>query len=199
MDEKLTDDLLNAAQLTTGIKSNRRLLLKLLRGYLDGQRHWPKQHPANVEYLQKLEAQGVDVQMWQQAYPKVYVCRGVVGERVHILLEEDPLSILQMGNYFGTCLRFGGINAFSTVANACELNKRVIYARDSKGSILGRKLIGINAEGRLVGFRTYTTIDEDAGGKELGDLLDMYGAEFAERCKLTLSDEGNVPSGSRCN
>jgi len=193
-DGEISDDLLNAALLATGIKSNRRLLLKLLRGYLGGQRDWAEQHPANVEFLGKLEAQGVDVQMWLQTYPKVYACKGVIGERVDIRLEDDPLSILQMGNYFGTCLRFGGINAFSTVANACELNKRVIYARDRKGGIIGRKLIGINAEGKLVGFRTYTTIEYDAGGKELLELFRLYGAEFAKRCGLTLSNEGYVPT-----
>jgi hypothetical protein len=192
MEVQFSDDLLNAAQLTVGIKSNRRLLLRLLRGYLGGERRWPEQHPANVDYLQKLEARGVDVQMWLQAYPKVYSCRGVVGGRVHIQLERDPLSILQMGNHFGTCLRSGGINAFSTVANACELNKRVIYARDSKGNIIGRKLIGISTGGKLVGFHTYTTLEQDTGGNELRVLFNQYGAEFAERCGLTLADEGNV-------
>jgi hypothetical protein len=193
VDVQFSDDLLYAAQLTTGIKSNRRLLVRLLRGYLGGERRWPERHPANVDYLQKLEAQGVDVRMWLQAHPKVYDCKGLVGERVRIHLERDPVSILQMGNHFGTCLRLGGINAFSSVANACELNKRVIYARDSKGSIVGRKLIGISTEGKLVGFQTYTTLEEDAGGKELRGLFDIYGAEFAKRCRLTLADEGNVP------
>ena len=53
-------------------------------------------------------------------------------------LERDPLSILQLGNYFDTCLSFGAFNAFSTVANACELNKRVVYAVDDRGFVLVR-------------------------------------------------------------
>jgi hypothetical protein len=190
---ELNEDLLNAALLTTDIKSNRRLLLKLLRGYLGGQRRWPEQHPTNVDYLEKLKAAGVDVRAWLRARPRAYRCDGIAGGRVHLRLERDPLSILQMGNYFGTCLRFGGINAFSTVANACELNKRVIYARDGKGSVVGRKLIGISAEGKLVGFQTYSSIEEVAGGRKLRALFNRYAAEFAKRCGLELADEGTVP------
>ncbi|HEV8633466.1 MAG TPA: hypothetical protein VG370_04385 [Chloroflexota bacterium] len=75
---------------------------------------------------------------------------------MRIWLETDPLRILPMGNYVDTCLSFGGINAFATVANACVLNKRVVYAAADAGRVLGRKLIGLTAEGKLVGFRTYT-------------------------------------------
>ena len=49
-------------------------------------------------------------------------------------LETDLLRILQMGNYMGTCLSLGGGNAFSTVANACDLNKRVLYAANGAGT-----------------------------------------------------------------
>src|SRR5688572_2507823 len=98
-----------------------------------------------------------------------------------------------MGNYFVTCLGFGGINAFSTVANACELNKRVIYARDGKGTVIGRKLLGISNEGKLVGFHTYCAIEDEAGGKELRAFFYRYAAEFAKRCGLELADEGTVP------
>lgn len=193
LEVELNEDVLNAALLMTDVKSNRRLLLKLLKAYLGGERRWPEQHPINIEYLEKLGARGLDVRSWLRTHSRVYGCKGVAGGRVHIRLERDPLSILQMGNYFGTCLGFGGINAFSTVANACELNKRVIYARDGKGTVIGRKLLGISDEGKLVGFRTYCAVEDEAGGKELRALFYRYAAEFARRCGLELADEGTVP------
>jgi hypothetical protein len=190
---ELNDHLRNAALLTTNIRSNRRLLLKLLRAYLGGERRWPERHPINIEYLGKLRAAGVDTRNWLRSHPRVYRCKGVASGRIHLRLERDPLSTLQMGNYFGTCLRLGGVNAFSTVANACELNKRVIYARDGKGNVVGRKLIGISMEGKLVGFQTYCSLDEEAGGRELRALFDRYAAQFARRCGLELASEGTVP------
>ena len=112
--------------------------------------------------------------------------------RLH--LARDPLHILQMGNYFGTCLSFGQVNAFSTVANACELNKRVIYATDGTGRIVGRKLIAINSEGGLVGIRTYFQLDDEKARQALHAIISRYAIAFAERCNIPLADSGTVPT-----
>lgn len=98
-----------------------------------------------------------------------------------------------MGNYFDTCLSFGGCNSFSTVANACELNKRVVYATDAAVHVVGRKLIAINSEGALVGFRTYTSLPDEAGNRALRAIFHHYVRGFAERCGLPLADGGTVP------
>ena len=193
LEVELNEDMLNAALLMTDIKSNRKLLLRLLRAYLGGERRWPEQHPTNVDYLEKLRAKGVDTSTWLGSHARLYSCNGAAGGRVHIRLERDPLSILQMGNYFDTCLSFGGINSFSAVANACELNKRVIYARDGKGTVVGRKLLGISEEGKLVGFHTYCALEDEGGGKVLRALFKRCASEFARRCGLELADEGTVP------
>jgi hypothetical protein len=99
-----------------------------------------------------------------------------------------------MGNYFDTCLSFGGINSFSTVANACELNKRVIYARDGLGRIIGRKLIGISVEGKLVGFHTYTSLSDEKANEKLRTIFFRYAKDFASRCRLELAAAGSVPT-----
>src|SRR5262249_11157810 len=108
--------------------------------------------------------------------------------------ERDPLSILQMGNYFDTCLSFGGINAFATVANACELNKRVVYATDGAGRVVGRKLIGLNEEGALIGFHTYSALTDQTGNEALRTVFRRYLQDFAARCGLQLADAGRVPT-----
>ena len=172
---------------------NRRLLLRLLRAHLAGEGRWRESHPDNIRFLESLTARGADADAWLALRPRRYPCAGAAGERVHLWLERDPLHILQMGNYFDTCLSFDDFNAFSTVANACELNKRVVYARDGAGHIVGRKLIGISEAGALVGFRTYTSLTGKAENAILRAAFHHYAAAFASDCGLALADTGTVP------
>ncbi|MEO5952285.1 MAG: hypothetical protein ABIQ44_07460, partial [Chloroflexia bacterium] len=187
-DMELTDDLVNATLLVGHIDDNRKLLIRLLRAYVQGDPRPHEHHPANEAFLRGLEKADV----WLSANPKTYVCKGVSGGKVRLTLERDPLSVLQMGNYFDTCLSFGQFNAFSTVANACELNKRVIYAYDGLNRVVGRKLIGINADGKMVGFYTYSTLGDEEG-KELRSIFRRYCADFAKKCGLELSEKGTIP------
>ncbi len=190
----LDENVLNAILLTVDIKRNKRLLRSLLRAYVGGDHDWPQTQPANMRFLEGLQTRGVDVAAWLGRHPRRYACKGAYGGYVRLSLERDPLHVLQMGNYFDTCLSFGGINAFSTVANATELNKRVIYARDGKGRVVGRKLIAINDKGGLVGFRTYTSLDWDNGGKQLNDIFRRYATTLAELCHLEMQNEGTIPT-----
>lgn len=185
-------DLINATLLTVDIAQNRRLLLRLIRAYLAGEHNWREQHPANQAFLAELADKGIDTDTWLSEYPRRYRCAAVPGRTVHLCLERDPLHILQMGNLFDTCLSFGGSNAFSTVANACELNKRVVYARDGFGRVIGRKLIGVNAEGDLIGFYTYASLTEEAGNDAVRAIVRQYVTRFAEICRLRLADTGAV-------
>ena len=41
------------------------------------------------------------------------------------------------------------------MTNAVEANKKVLYLRDSRGRIIGRKLIVLSRKGALVGYRSY--------------------------------------------
>jgi hypothetical protein len=96
-----------------------------------------------------------------------------------------------MGNYFDTCLSFQGFNSFATVVNACDLNKRVVYARDKKGKVVGRKLIGINDRGELVIFKTYSSLDK-TGYARLETLILDYLKDFASKLNLKTGTEGTV-------
>jgi hypothetical protein len=188
----LDDDLLNAALLTLDIRQNRKWLLRLLRAYLDGDRRWIERLPANVAFLRALAERGVDATAWLGDGPRRFACPGVAGGRVRLHLEREPLRILQMGNYFDTCLSFGQMNAFSTVANAVELNKRVVYAADGAGRIVGRKLIAINTLGALVGFRTYTALADARANAALRAVFRRFLTDFAARCGLAWADGGEV-------
>jgi hypothetical protein len=187
---ELDENWMNAILLTGDIQYNRKLLRNLLRALAHGEDDWPGKHPANVKFLQDLEARNVKTRVWCGIMPRRFE-----GERgtCHLRLERHPLAILQMGNYFDTCLSFGGINSFSTVANACELNKRVIFARDDKGRVVGRKLIGLNEDGKLIGFYTYTSLQDTEANQELRRCFTRYCEIFAERCGLEMAEEGTIP------
>ena len=134
-----------------------------------------------------------DVDAWLGEYPQTYRCPTVAGARVRLHLERDPVRILQMGNYVNTCLSLGQSNSFSAVANACELNKRVIYALDATGRVVARQLIGINDEGDLVGFLVYVAVPDGRQAEELRAIVTHYTAAFAARCGLRQSESGEVP------
>src|SRR5262249_30221749 len=78
------------------------------------------------------------------------------------------------------------------IANACELNKRVIYATDGAGRVVGRKLIAISDDGKLVGFHTYSSLADEPARVALRGIFARYAAELAKRCRLELADEGVV-------
>ncbi|MBC8076010.1 MAG: hypothetical protein H7Y32_08045, partial [Chloroflexales bacterium] len=189
----LNDDLLNATLLANDITSNRKLLLRLLRAHLAGDAGWRERHPSNAAFLQLLVQRGVDQRLWLAEQPRAFRLPAVAGGRVRLHAEQNPLRILQMGNYSDTCLSFGGVNAFSAVANACELNKRVIYAADGAGRIVGRQLVALNADGALVGFHVYTNLPDHASASALRAVFRRYAALFALRCGLPLADDGSTP------
>jgi len=141
-------------------------------------------------------ARGIDVTVWLDTNPQVVRVRHGGGwQRYTLWLENDPLHVLQMGNYFGTCLSVaGGCNAFSTIANAVELNKRVLYLRDTTGTIVGRKLLGLTAEGCLLGFHTYCSVQNDSLRNTLCAAIDHYCRSLAKRCHTPLADDGVVPT-----
>lgn len=186
-------DLLNATMLSVDIRYNRKLLRNLLRAYVSGDHAWREHHPANAAFLERLAQRGVDVNAWLAEYPQTYRCPAVAGARVYLHLERNPIHILQMGNYVNTCLSLGQMNSFSAVANACELNKRVLYALDATGRVVARQLIGINDAGELVGFLVYVAVTNLRQAEELRAVVTRYTTAFAAHCGLTLANSGYVP------
>ena len=68
--------------------------------------------------------------------------RGVVT----VSLEDDPIHVMHMGTPFQTCLSPDDFNFFSAISNAADINKRVIFARDSKKQVVGRCLLALSDE-----------------------------------------------------
>ena len=101
-------------------------------------------------------------------------------DSVKIYRETDPLRVIMMGDWVdGSCLAsYSSIrNSWSTIANACEVNKAVFYAEDEKGNIIGRVLMAIDEENRLVPFKVYTRGNPDV---DLTRMFEKYLREFSQ-------------------
>ena len=143
----------NALRLYAGLRANRRILKTLLAEEARGNRDWIREHPANVAWIARMDAAGMNTAVWLGAREEIHE---IEGAEWTVYLETNPLRVLQMGNLFSTCLSAGGINSFATVANAVEANKRVLYIRDRSGAIVGRRLIALGgSKPTLIGFRCY--------------------------------------------
>ena len=191
----------NALWLYYTITANRRPLRKLLGREICGDRAWLAKHPTNARFLAALRSIGVATDVWLSS---LSIEERVGDETWRISLEDDPLKILQMGNYFGTCLGRGEMNDFSVVANAIEADKRVIYVRDDHDRVIGRKLILMLPIGTIVGFYSYGSASYDdceVGGRRgspwMKIVLDRFCRQVAERCNARLcnrSEEVNIDS-----
>lgn len=150
----------------------------LVRRHFQGQPSAKMHHPANQEWLASLPASAAEVWKrgftWQRKSPEFGT--------VTISVEQNPLEVLRMGDYGRSCLGAGSCHQYSAVANAMEANKHVAYARDGTGRILGRQLLAITEENRLVCFYVYPT---DVPG-ELETLFAEYDRAFAHALQLPM-------------
>lgn len=190
------DNWLNALDLLGSIRENRPLLRELLAARLAERRDWAGGLAQNVSFRKRMSGRGILMDVWESAFPRRYrvaVSKGPQAEDkriavVEFAMADDPLEVLQMGNRFSTCLSVDGCNAFSVVANAADLNKRVIYARARGGEVVGRRLVAMLDDGQVVAYCPYHFPEY-----ELDWAFYDYVRRLAEACKTRTADEG-VPS-----
>ena len=163
------DDWSNALRLYIETSSNRSLLKKLLRNEARGDRQWILRLAPNRAFRDKMNALGIDMDAW---LGKFEMTCSVGGDIWTLRAETDPLRVLQMGNLFDTCLSTGKGCAFATIANAVEVNKRVLFVTDGEGKVIGRKLIGLAVNDKeqgpkavIVGLRSYGATESAANAK----------------------------------
>lgn len=139
---------------------NRRSLSRLLRHQATTPSATIKrQSPKNQAWIERARARGLDTEAWLAPREREVLIRG---ERFVMTVEADPLEVLRMGIPFNTCLSLdGGVNAASTIYNAIDANKQVIYVRNEKGNIVARKLLAISRDLRLIGYQLYVSARGD--------------------------------------
>ncbi|MBL8715886.1 MAG: hypothetical protein JNL79_07810 [Myxococcales bacterium] len=114
--------------------------------------------PENVKAARALARKGLDLRPWIEGVGAVEI-EGPEGRPMWLSLEDDPLEIFLMGERFHTCLSLGACNYFSVFANAADVDKRVVYARDGQGVAHARCLLVLDDEGRLLTFHAYAHHD----------------------------------------
>ena len=176
----------HAMQMRRHITDNRRGFHKFLRAYLSGDKHYLRQHPRSQAWFRRHPR--VNPEIWLQGIPFSAVCIEGIGN-VYIGVETEPLEVLRMGTYMGSCLGIGGAFAHSAVANMLDINKQVVYARDEAGRVVARQLIVVSEEEQLVCYGVYP----DAVSHALQCLFREYDRQWASALGLELfRAEGDV-------
>ncbi len=132
--------------------TDRELAGRMIRARL-GDRPWDlRDEPANQTFLEEVRRSGIDPAPWLD--DTVHVFKDQAGEPFTLAMTDDPIEVFAMGAHFETCLSPDGGNFFSVVANAADVNKRVIYAKRD-GRVIGRCLIALTDGFAILIFHVY--------------------------------------------
>lgn len=168
----------HALQFLNWVDSNRRGFKSFLKAYFGGDNHYVENHPATKRWFSKHKK--INRDLWNQG---ILFCRKTSKYGpVRIELEKDPLEILKMGTYVGSCLSLGGSYAYSAVAVLLDLNKQVLYARDQNNRVLGRQLVALSEKDELVCFDIYPVNSTNI----IKNLFFEYDIDFAKALDIDL-------------
>ena len=163
------------------------LAFRLISGRCGPQPWDLRTDPENRRFLEKMGARGIAVEPWLEGIGARDF--DVAGETIVLDLEHDPLEIFRMGELFQTCLSPGDFCFYSTIANAADINKRVLYARDRKGTIQGRCLLALTDAGHILTFHVYAHEHREAMQEAVGsfvlELSDATGAAIDTRGRVS--------------
>jgi hypothetical protein len=171
---------LHALQMASLIDDNRRPLRRMLSRYFAGEQDFVTRHPRSREWFQRHPR--VDPERWMTGPVSRREVPGM--GQVTLALEQDALEALRLGTLVGSCLGLNAVCDYSAAGVVLDVNKRVLYARDSRGQVLARQLLAISADDQLVPFSVYPERTPQA----LQSLFLEYDLAFAESLGLPLSD-----------
>lgn len=170
-------------------KDQRDLLAQILRTHQQHGAGYREQFSANRRWLNDAANRGVDVLAWSKPPAQSQY----VGKReVTLEVTNDPMEIFLMGTYFNSCLSLGQCNQMSVLANAHDANKRVLYLRDQRNRVLGRKLVAVNSEFEMIGYTSYIAAEccEDNQREQVAEAMAVYCGRWARRSRLQLANIG---------
>jgi len=132
-------------------ESNRRSFRRFLRAYIQGDKDYLSRHPATLQWYRRNPR--IDPELWTTGVQTTVA--SPAGERVTVALERDPIEILKLGQYVGSCLGLGGVLSSSAIAALLDVNKQVVYVRDAHGAVLARQLLAISDQQQMIAFAVY--------------------------------------------
>lgn len=179
-----------------GMSATERTMLRaVVAARADYGRDYKRFLEENQAWVSAAFARGIDVDAWFAPDPEFVR----IGNRhFEIAVAGDLHDLFQMGTYFRTCLSQGGINEMSTLTNAYDADKQVVflYALDDEGkrTVVGRQLIAVTADYKLLGYRRYLHRHRVEKNRFADTLRAMstYAARLAARCGLEPANEGEA-------
>ncbi len=170
----------HALRMVFAAEGNRRMLRKILKSHFAGERDFINKHPINLGWLnQHPRLQG---SAWCEGFKYTHESHDLGW--LTITLEQDPLEVLRMGTYVGTCLGLGGSFAHSAAAIMMDGNKHVAYCKDRKGVVLARQLLVMSEDEELWCFEVYPTESSD----ELVNLFSSFDRALAASMGVSVFD-----------
>lgn len=164
----------------TNVSENKKILDEVLETYCKSGEQYKLDLERNKKWLKKVEKSGLNIQRWLNTAKRKY---DVKDEEITIYEENNPFEIFMMGYYFDTCLSIpSGDYAESVIINAADINKKVIYAKNRKGDVIGRKLLALSVDHRLLGFNSY--------GKDMEGVFNKFSFTLANECNIRTSNTG---------
>ena len=168
-------------------KTSRNLAIKVITARCQGTFMYLEHALQNQQFRELLMNEGIDLSVWPHGFdPYSYEIDD--GGTITISIEGDPLEIIDMGGHFGTCLSPNDFNYFSVFTNIADINKQVIYARNEKGTVVARVLIGITHQGALQIFYRYAHHKKYNFAKQVMHFIH----QIIEKTGLVLSGQGKV-------
>lgn len=145
------------------------------------------QDPKNQAFAQRMESIGINMRPWLSDQLRL-TAEMADGTTYDLAFTRETVDILLMGFHFDTCLSPDSFNFFSAVANAVDLNKRVVYGKTEAGKVIGRCLFALNESGEILTYRRYSHDPKDG----FAEAVDRFANRLASEMQSCLGSGGPV-------
>lgn len=143
--------------------------------------------PKNLAFAQRIESSGINLGPWLSDQIR-HSATTSDGTPYELAFTRDAIDFLLMGFHFDTCLSPDSFNFFSTVANAVDLNKRVVYGKTEAGKVIGRCLFALNESGQILTYHRYSHDPKDG----FADAVDEFARRLADEMQTCIGNGGRV-------
>ncbi|MEZ6089940.1 MAG: hypothetical protein R3C05_18325 [Pirellulaceae bacterium] len=143
--------------------------------------------PKNVAFTRRMESMGINMRPWLSDQFR-QTAKTADGTTYELAFTRNVVDILLMGFHFDTCLSPDSFNFFSTIANAVDLNKRVVYGKSEAGKVIGRCLFALSDSGEILSYHRYSHNPKDG----FTDAVDRFARRLASEMQTTLGSGGHV-------
>ncbi|WP_286177420.1 hypothetical protein [Stieleria mannarensis] len=145
------------------------------------------EEPKNLAFARRMESIGINLRPWLSDQLRL-PAQMADGTPYELGFTREAIDILLMGFHFDTCLSPDSFNFFSTVANAVDLNKRVVYGKTEAGKVVGRCLFALNESGEILTYHRYSHDAQDG----FADAVDRFAIRLAGEMQTCLGSGGQV-------